>query len=127
MPRSPLPLLFALSVLLGSAVAQDDAARADALREFQKQWKKFKEEPQMVEAVMTRKGQETPAAAEELLKLLKHPAATVQQAALAVLESYREPATFQPWIDAMPKLKNQEQLALLVRCLAARSRRVRWR
>ena len=117
MPRSPLPLLFALLVLLGSAVAQDDAARADALREFQKQWKKFKEEPQMVEAVMTLKGQETPAAAEELLKLLRHPAATVQQAALSVLESYREPATFQAWIDAMPKLKDQEQLALLVKVL----------
>jgi hypothetical protein len=52
---------------------------------------------------MTLKGNECQPAAEDLVKLLKHPMPTVQQASLAVLETYSKPETFQPWIDGMPK------------------------
>src|SRR5262245_64387032 len=79
-----------------------DPGRLDAVKEFQKQFKKYKEEAQQVEAVLTLKGNECQPAVEELLKLLKHPVAGVQQAALTVLSTYQEPATFQPYIDALP-------------------------
>lgn len=107
--------LLAVLCLLAPAAGQDDPAKLDAVREFQKQWKKFKDEPLQVEAVMTLKGNECRPAAEELLRLLKHPSGAVQQAALTVLETYREPATFQVWIDELPKVKEQDQVAILVK------------
>jgi hypothetical protein len=103
---------------MGSVTAQvDEADKLEAVRTFQKFFRKYKEEAQQVEAVMTLKGNECPAAAEELLKLLKHPVAAVQNAALAVIETYRETATFQAWIDALPASKDAEQVATLAKLL----------
>lgn len=117
MLRPLLLSLLAVLCLFAPAPGQDDPAKLDAVREFQKQWKKFKDEPLQVEAVMTLKGNECRPAAEELMRLLKHPAGAVQQAALTVLETYHEPATFQAWIDEMPKVKEQEQVAILIKVL----------
>ena len=117
MLRPLLSLLLVLFALVPMVPCQDDPARLDAVREFQKQWKKFKDEPLMVEAVQTLKAAECRPAAEELLRLLKHPSAAVQQTALAILETYREPGTYQAWIDELPKLKDQEQMAILVKVL----------
>lgn len=117
MLRSLLTSILAVCFLFAPALGQDDPARLDAVREFQKQWKKFKDEPLMVEAVMTLKGNECRPAAEELMRLLKHPSGAVQQAALTVLETYHDAATFQAWIDEMPKVKEQEQVAILVKVL----------
>ncbi|MFM1872944.1 MAG: hypothetical protein RL398_2366, partial [Planctomycetota bacterium] len=110
-------LLLAVACLAAIAPAQDDAAKLDAVKEFRNYFKKFKEESQQIEAVMTLKGQECVPAAEELLKLLKHPSATVQQAAFDVLATYGAQSTWQAWIDAMPKEKDQAQLALMTKVL----------
>jgi hypothetical protein len=99
------------------AFAQADAAKLDAVKEFKTYFKKFKEEPQQVEAVMTLKGNECRPAAEELVKLLKHPSALVQQAALTVIETFPAAATFQLWIDELPKITDQQQKATLVKVL----------
>src|SRR5262245_46691034 len=96
-----------------------DPARLDAVKEFQKQFKKYKEEAQQVEAVLTLKGNECPQAVEELLKLLKHPVAAVQQSALLVLSTYQEPATFQPYIDALPTSKDEDARATIIKVMAA--------
>jgi len=96
-----------------------DPGRLDAVKEFQKQFKKYKEEAQQVEAVLTLKGNECPPAVEELLKLLKHPVAAVQQAALTVLSTYQEPATFQPYIDALPTSKDEDARATIIKVMAA--------
>ncbi len=109
--------LFVGLATAGSSVAQDDPARLDAVKEFRSWFKKFKDEAQQVEAVMTLKGQECVPAAEELLKLLKHPSAAVQQAAFDVLATYHEPRTYQAWIDALPKEKDQTQVAVVVKVL----------
>jgi HEAT repeat protein len=108
-------LLAALFV--SCLVAQDPEARLDAVKDFRTFWKKAKEEAVQVEAVQTLKGNECRAAAEELLKLLKHPTAAVQQAALEVLETYGDVATWQPWLDALPKEKDSEQIAIVIKVL----------
>lgn len=115
----PIAALLLLSwfLLVAPLRAQDDAARLDAVKEFQRYFRKEKVEAQLVEAVMTLKGNECVPAAEELLKLLKHPSAAVQQAALAVLATYNDPKTYAAWIAELPKSKDQEQSATLIKVL----------
>jgi hypothetical protein len=117
MLRSLFVSFVPFCLLLVGLVAQDDAARADAVKEFQRYFKQFKEEPLMVEAVMTLKGNECVPAAEELFKLLKHPSALVQQAALDVLQTYKAQSTYDAWIAALPKSKDSEFNALVIKIL----------
>jgi hypothetical protein len=108
----------ALFVVLAPIAAQDDAARLDAVKEFQRFFRKEKSESLQVEAILTHlKGNECVSAAEELVRLLKHPAAAVQQAALTVLATYTDPRTFVAWIAELPKAKDAEQQALMVKVL----------
>ena len=120
MPKfcSLLPLLLLCFVSLVALPAQSDLdAHLDAVNEFTKQFKKFKDEPLQVEAVRTLQGNECVPAAKELLALLTHKSAAVQQAALDVLATYQQPSTFQAWIDELPELKDQEQIAILIKVL----------
>jgi HEAT repeat protein len=109
--------LFVLSLAVAAPAQQDLEARLDAVKEFAKYMKKAKEESVQIEAVMTLKGNECVPAAQELVKLLKNTPVAVQQAALDVLSTYTEQATFQAWIDELPKLKDSEQAAILIRVL----------
>ncbi len=102
-------------VLVALPAQQDLEARLDAVKEFSRYFKKSKEEALMVEAVMTLKGNECRPAAEELFKLLKHPSAVVQQAALTVIETYTLPSTYEPWLAELPKSKDNEFLALVLK------------
>lgn len=127
MLRSLCALTFAISSLLSSLPAQvggSDSppstsieARHDAVKEFLRYFKKEKEEAQLVEAVMMLKDNECAAAADELFKLLKHPMAAVQQAALTILAGYKDPGTYEAWITALPKEKDAERAALAVKVL----------
>jgi hypothetical protein len=104
--------------LLAALPAQADlAARLDDVKEFVRFFKKNKEEAVLVEAVHMLKGRECRPAAEELLKVLKHPIAAVQQAALEVLETYRDPETYAAWIEELPKLRDADQAAILIKVL----------
>lgn len=115
-PRGLLAV-WLLLLLPATLLAQVDEGRLDAVKEFKRYWKQFKEEAQQVEAVMTLKGQECVPAAEELLKLLKHPSAVVQQVAFDVLETYRDPATYAAWCEGLPKESDQAQVAVIVKVL----------
>jgi hypothetical protein len=112
--RTLLSSLFVLLTFVFALPAQDDEAKLDAVKSFVRYWKGAKEENLMVAAVETLHGQECGPAIEELLKLLKHPLPSVQQAALKVLGTYHNPSTWQPWLDELPKLKDGEQIAVLV-------------
>lgn len=98
-------LQLLVTALLATALAAQVETQdpEDAVKEFRRFFKKTKDEPSLVAAVMTLKGNECTPAAEELFRLLKHPMPTVQQASLAVLETYSKAETFQPWIDGMGK------------------------
>jgi HEAT repeat protein len=120
MPSTPpfaLSFLSALFLLVALPAQGDLAARLDAVKEFTRFFRKAKEEAIQVEAVQTLKGNECRPAAEELLKVLKHPNAAVQQAALEVLETYRAPETYEAWVAELPKLRDAEQAALLIKVL----------
>jgi Mg-chelatase subunit ChlD len=110
-------LSFAISSLLSPLAAQQGMeARLDAVKEFLKYFKKNeKEEAQLVEAVMILKDNECVQAADELFKLLKHPMAAVQQAALTVLETYKSPSTYEAWLQALPKEKDSDRVALVIK------------
>ncbi|MCK5940393.1 MAG: HEAT repeat domain-containing protein [Planctomycetes bacterium] len=113
-------LLFLLPFLLVTAFlpAQADLeGRLDAVKEFNRYFRKAKEEALQVEAVMTLEGNECVPAAESLIKLLSHKSEAVQDAALTVLASYRDPATFQAWIDELPKEKDNKSAALTIKLL----------
>ncbi len=118
MLRSLSVCWFVLCSLLAALPAQQDLeARLDAVKEFQRYFKKSKEELLQVEAVMTLKGNECRPAAAELFKLLKHPSGAVQQAALEVLGTYRTPSTYDVWIEELPKAKDAEHAALVIKVL----------
>lgn len=116
-PTAALSSLFALLLVSGLPAQADLAARLDAVKEFTRFFKKAKEEAILVEAVQTLKGNECRPAAEELLKVLKHPIAAVQKAALEVLETYRAPDTYAAWVEELPKMRDNDQIALLVKVL----------
>ncbi len=117
--KLPAALASLLALLLVAALpAQADlAARLDDVKEFVRFFRKAKEEAVLVEAVHMLKGRECRPAAEELLKALKHPNAAVQQAALEVLETYRLPETYEAWIQELPKMRDSDQVAILIKVL----------
>ncbi len=118
MSRTFLAVSFAaLSLLVALPAQQDLDARLDAVKEFSRYMKNAKEEALQVEAVLTLKGNECRPAAEALVKLLKHASTAVQQTALGVLATYHEVSTFQVWIDELPKLKDSEQAAILIKVI----------
>jgi HEAT repeats/von Willebrand factor type A domain len=103
----------------GSSAPQQatDPGKLEAVKNFRIYFKKFKQEAQQVEAVMTLKGNECPEAAEELRKLTTFPNAGVQAAALKVIATYNEPATFQTWIAQLPTIKDVNEKATTIRLL----------
>ncbi len=107
---------FALFLSVAPA-QQDMEARLDAVKEFTRFFKKAKEEAVMVEAVKTLVGNECRPAAEELLKLLRHPVSAVQLAALEVLQGYKSQDTYQAWVDELPKVKEPDMAAILIKVL----------
>lgn len=107
-----LALLFATA----SAFAQEtDPERLEAVKEFQRFFKKFKTESEQREAVLTLRGQECVPAVDELLKLTGNKSAVVQRTALEVLASYTKASSFQPWIDGLADNKDAAQKAMLIR------------
>ncbi len=116
---TPLRCLWAFLFLFVSLPAQADEARLDAVKEFVKYVKKTKDEALLVEAVLTLKGNECVPAAEELFKMLRHPSGVVQQTALKVLETYTQESTYAPWLDGLPKNKDAEQVALIIKVVGS--------
>ena len=93
--------------------------RLDALKEFKRFFRTFKEVPQKVEALYTLAGMETPEAAQELFGLLDHDEVAIRQTALHLLTNYREDATFAPFIEKLADEKKDGPRARLINVLAA--------
>src|SRR5690606_6452021 len=111
-----LLLTTALGLALGLS-AQSAEERADAVREFKRFFRKFKTVEERIEAVRTLEGMESAAAADELVALLDHKEADVAKAAMEVLASYREEATFARFLAELPDMRQQDRRAHLVRIL----------
>ncbi|MCC6781986.1 MAG: HEAT repeat domain-containing protein [Planctomycetes bacterium] len=114
----PIVLLVAVfASLVAPLAAQTAAERAEALKEFRRFFKKFKSVEEQVEAVRTLRDVECVAAAEELVELFGHATPEVAVTAREVLASYRDPASFAPLVEALPKLKDQTRRAEIVEAL----------
>lgn len=112
-----LSLILSLACATGLAAQEDLEARLDAVKEFKRYFRKAKEEVLQVEAIMTLKGNECVPASEQLLKLLKHKRASVQNTALTVLATYTERATFQALIDDLPEERDKTKVATWIMVL----------
>lgn len=107
--------LAALSCLHGAAVAQgdEDAQRLDAVKEFKRFYRKYKEVPQKVEAIYTLKGNESEPACEELLKLLSDPQEDIRKAALDVVTTFREATTWENVLASLKDRRGAERAAVI--------------
>jgi hypothetical protein len=117
MCRRPGLLFFLLGswlLLPASLYAQvtDREEIVEAVKDFKRLFKQFKQGAERREAVMTLATYESPEAVSELLKLLEHKDGDVQQTALAVLVGYKSQATFQPWIDGFAEADSGDQAVL---------------
>jgi len=110
--------LFVLLLLPASILAQDRAQKLDAVREFKKYYRKFTEVSERVEAVRTLEGLESPEACTELLKLLGDKELEIRTAAMDVLTSFHDVATFQSILDALPDMKKPERRTRAIEVLS---------
>ncbi|MBK8976797.1 MAG: HEAT repeat domain-containing protein [Planctomycetes bacterium] len=113
-------LLFAILFAVLSAAsgaAQTPEERADAVQEFRRFFRKFKEVDQQVEAVRTLEGMESVEAAKELVGLLDHKTPEVARAALDVLCTYRDPETFAGPVAALVEMKDALAQARMIQVL----------
>lgn len=85
--------LLTLSVLLCSSAFADE----DAVKDFKKYFKKFKDTPTRVEAILTLDGNESAAVVSAMLPLLKDKEPEIVEAAITVLSHFKE----RPPIDAL--------------------------
>jgi len=113
--RILLGVLAALSCLLGPTLAQPDvdAQRLDAVKEFKRFYRSFKEVPQKVEAIYTLKGNECEPACDELLKLLTDQKEDIRRAALDVITTYRADATWERVIGSLKERRSADRNAAI--------------
>lgn len=110
--------LFLVVLLVALAVpAQGDDARSEAVADFRRFFKTYKEPSQRVEAIYTLEGMDSREAAEELLGLLDHRDPEVRAAAGQVLAGYSDPETFAWIVGELPKQRNATKQALWIEVL----------
>ena len=97
-------------------VAQVDAGlaqRLDAVKEFKRFYRKFKEVSQKVEAIYTLKGNECPAACDELLELLTANEPDLRKAALDVVTTYSAADTWEHVLADLKSKRGADKAAII--------------
>jgi hypothetical protein len=122
MHRSSYALLlvqFLSALLLGVPLlrAQSDDARLEAVQDFRKYYRTFKEVDQKVEAIMTLRGNECVPAAQELMQLLINKSEKIRTAAMAVISTFKAVETFQQMIDGLADMADNTSRALIIEVL----------
>jgi HEAT repeats/von Willebrand factor type A domain len=105
-------LVTALATALPAQV--DDPARLEAVQDFKKYFRTYKEAAERVAAVETLMGNECVPAAQELVKLLNHKEDAIRKTAMRVLSTYKDGRTFLPFIDELSDIKDPERRGLLI-------------
>src|SRR6185295_2144589 len=91
-----------------------DEQKAEAVKEFKKQWGSWKDSSSQQEAIFTLRAAESPEAANELVRLFDHKIPEVRNAAISVLGLYRNEATFKPYLDEIAALKPVQHRSQLI-------------
>lgn len=115
--RTRLLAIVAAVLVAVPAVGQSPEQRRDAVTEFSRFFKKYREVSQKVEAIYTLEGMECVEAGVILVGLLDHKEAEVRAAAMEVVGTFKRPATFQGLIDGLPGLRDQRQRARWIEVL----------
>ncbi len=90
------------------------AKRVDAVREFQRFFRKYKQLAQKVEAVLALDEADCPEAVHALTPLLNYKAREVRMAARKVLSGYREAETFDAVLEELVEMPNRDMRAGLI-------------
>ena len=97
-----LPLALLALVLCGFAPLDDEI-----VKEFKKYFKKFKETPDRVEAVLALEGEQAPAVVRALLPVLKDKEPEVVEAAVTVLSKFEERPPIDALLEALESKKDE--------------------
>jgi len=111
-----LSLLIALLVA-ATAAGQTLEERREAVVEFSRYFKKYREVAQRVEAIHSLEGMDCVEAAAVLLDLVEDREPDVRAAAMQVVGTFRRLETFQSLIDGLPQQRDQARRALWVEVL----------
>ncbi|MCA8943617.1 MAG: HEAT repeat domain-containing protein [Planctomycetes bacterium] len=113
-----LARIVALAVALLCAAASpaqtDLEQRLDAVKEFQRFFRKFKQIEQKIEAIRTLEIAECVPAAEALVDLFDNKSPEIVRAAVDVLSGYKSESTFAAMVAALPELDNRTQQTVLI-------------
>ncbi len=116
MLRVPVVAWLLAPVVLATALpAQiEEADKLDAVKDFKKYFRTYKEPAERVAAVETLIGMECVPAAEELIKLLSHKEDSIRKAAMRAISTYKDGRTFMPFIEQLPTMKDPDRRGLLI-------------
>ncbi|MHC4516676.1 MAG: HEAT repeat domain-containing protein, partial [Planctomycetota bacterium] len=107
---------FLAPVVLATALpAQiDEADKLDAVKDFKKYFRTYKDPAERVAAVETLIGNECVPAAQELVRLLNHKEDSIRKTAMRVISTYKDGRTFVPFIEQLPDMKDPDRRGLLI-------------
>ena len=109
--------LLVLSIFFCGALRADE----DAVKDFKKYFKKFKDTPTRVEAVLTLEGNESASVVDALVPLLKGKEPEVIQAVVRVLASFEERPPIDALLVALETKKNEPIRVGILQALTAGS------
>ncbi|MHC4077401.1 MAG: HEAT repeat domain-containing protein [Planctomycetota bacterium] len=92
----------------------DEADKLDAVKDFKKYFRTYKEPAERVAAVETLIGNECVPAAQELVRLLNHKEDSIRKTAMRVISTYKDGRTFVPFIEQLPDMKDPDRRGLLI-------------
>lgn len=95
--------LFFIGLALSAASGADD----DLVREFKKYFKKYKDTPSRVEAVLSLKGEQSPAIVDVMVPVLKDKEAEVVRAAIEVLAELKAPKPIRALMLELEETKDE--------------------
>lgn len=107
-------LLAVLALLLTSFVGPSD----EIVKEFKRYFKKYKDTPTRVEAIVSLDGTDSPAVVDVLVPILKDPKAEVVEAAVRVLAGFQDEEAVQRLFEKLEKEKKESVRLGLLRAMA---------
>lgn len=110
--RSLFSLTLLVTLLGGLAQADDEI-----VKEFKKYFKKFKDTPSRVEAVMALEGAETRSVVSALLPVLKDDETEVVEAAVSVLGSFKQRPPIDSLLEALEEKKDEDVRTGILRAI----------
>ncbi|MFQ5506208.1 MAG: HEAT repeat domain-containing protein [Planctomycetota bacterium] len=121
--RLSVPVLLALCLFDSAGLAQTYEQKLDAIKEFKRFYRLYKEPEQKVEAIFALEDADCPEAIQALRPVLKSKVPKIRAAAIKVLSGFRESATFSAVLAEMEEMKDRPLRAVLMEVLSRAKRK----